>query len=272
MTRKIEDLKRLNNDRVDYSKISGDLPLPNLVEIQTKSFEEFKQKGLEEVFRESFPITNYAGTLTIDFVSVSIGEPKHSYLECKTRDLSYDAPIHIIVRSLDEQKQCREEKVYMGDLPLMTKSGTFVVNGAERVIVSQLVRSPGAYLSKESKSGKDIFEADLIPSRGTWLQFESDAKDILSVRIDRQKKINATILIRALGIESDEDIRKLFGHNEALEITLEKDNLDNKKDTESINNINLSTKALRTIFIKMKPGEPITNEGIHNFLIQKFFD
>ena len=262
MTRKIEDLKRLNNDRVDYSKISGDLPLPNLVEIQTKSFEEFKQKGLEEVFKEAFPIKNYTETLTIDFVSVSIGEPKHSYIECKTRDLSYDAPIHIIVRSSDETNQHREEKVYMGDLPLMTKSGTFVINGAERVIVSQLVRSPGAYLSKELKSGKTLYEADLIPSRGTWLQFESDVKDILSVRIDRQRKLNASVLIRALGIETDEDIVKLFGENEALTTTLAKND----------STIQSAKDALREIFKKMKPGEPVTEEGIHNFLIQKFFD
>ena len=264
MTRKIEDLKRLNNERVDYSKISGELPLPNLVEIQTKSYEEFKQKGLEEVFREAFPITNYADTLSIDFVSVSFGEPKHSYLECKTRDLSYDAPIHIIVRLHDKTTgEIKEEKVYMGDLPLMTKSGTFIVNGAERVIVSQLVRSPGAYLSKEQKSGKFIYEADLIPGRGTWLQFESDVKDILSVRIDRQRKLNAVTLIRALGIESDDDILSLFGENEQLQTTLSKDSDSNGKTSKA---------ALIEIFRKMKPGEPVTDEGIYTFLNQKFFD
>ena len=264
MSRNITDLRQINNNRYDYSKISGDLPLPNLVEIQTKSYAEFLEKGLDEVFRESFPIENYTGTLTIEYLSIKLGEPKHTYLECKERDLTYNAPMYITVRLIHKETgEIQESEVFMGELPLMTSSGTFIVNGAERVIVSQLVRSPGAYLSKEFKAGKYLYEADLIPGRGTWLQFESDAKDILSVRIDRQRKILATTLLRALGLESSDDILKLFGASPALRNTLEK---------EEENKIKSSKAALVDIFRKMKPGEPVTEEGTSLFLVQRFFD
>ena len=224
MTRNIKDLKRLNNDRVDYSKISGKLPLPNLVEIQTKSYEEFKTKGLDEVFRESFPIENYTKTLSIDYVSCRFGDIKHDISACKDQDLTYSAPIYVTVRLIRKDTgEIQESEVYMGEFPLMTKSGTFIVNGAERVIVSQLVRSPGAYMSaeKDIKTGKVTYGADLIPGRGTWLQFESGTKDILSVRIDRQRKLNATVLLRALGLENSKDIKDLFGKNEALNYKLD---------------------------------------------------
>ncbi|MFA7032801.1 MAG: DNA-directed RNA polymerase subunit beta, partial [Bacilli bacterium] len=262
--RNIAKLNKLNNDRYDYSRFSGKLSLPNLVEIQTKSYEEFKEKGLDEVFKESFPISNYTDTLSIDYVSVRLGEPKHPLYECKAQDLTYCVPIYVTLRLNHKATgEIQEAEVYMSDFPLMTKSGTFIVNGAERVIVSQLVRSPGAYLSKDMKAGKYLYEADLIPGRGTWLQFESDNKDILSVRIDRQRKMHATILLRALGIESDEDFISLFGHNEALELTISKD-----EDLK----IKSAKAALVEIFRKMKPGEPITEEGTVNFLVQKFFD
>jgi len=271
MTRNIADLKKLNNDRYDYSRVSGKLPLPNLVEIQTKSYEEFKQKGLDDVFRESFPISNINESLVIDYVSIRFGEPKHSLFECKTQDLTYSAPIYVTLRlTRKETSEIHESEVFMGDFPLMTKSGTFIVNGAERVIVSQLVRSPGAYLSKEMKSGKYLYGADLIPGRGTWLQFESDNKDILSVRIDRQRKMHATVFLRALGIENDEDLIALFGHNEALENTIGKDSKENKTPDGAKRSISLE--ALKDIFRKMKPGEPATDEGVANFLVQKFFD
>ncbi len=264
MSRNITELKKLNNDRYDYSKISGDLPLPNLVEIQTKSYADFLDKGLDEVFKEAFPIVNYIDTLSIDYVSIRLGEAKHSFLECKERDLTYNVPMYITIRlTHKETGEIQESEVYMGDLPLMTNSGTFIVNGAERVIVSQLVRSPGAYLSKEFKAGKDIFEADLIPGRGTWLQFESDAKDLLSVRIDRQRKIHATTLLRAIGIENGDDIIKLFGDSVALRNTIEKEEAGNVKSGKA---------ALADIFRKMKPGEPVTEEGIVTFLKQRFFD
>ena len=266
MIRNIENLNKLNNDRYDYSKISGKLPLPNLVEIQTKSYEEFKEKGLDEVFRESFPIVNYTNTLSIDYVSIRFGEPKHTFLQCKAQDLTYSAPIYVMLRlTHHDTGEIQESEVYMGEFPLMTKSGTFIVNGAERVIVSQLVRSPGAYMSltKDIKTGKVTYEADLIPGRGTWLQFESGTKDLLSVRIDRQRKLNATTFLRALGLEENNDILKLFGESEALKVTLAKD--DDQK-------IKTAKQALVEIFKKMKPGEPVTEEGTINFLVQKFFD
>jgi len=264
MIRNITDLKKLNNDRYDYSKVSGKLPLPNLVEIQTSSYKEFKEKGLDDVFKESFPIENYAKTLAIEYVSVKFGEPKHSFLDCKAQDLTYSAPIYVTLRLVHKETgEIQESEVYMGEFPLMTNSGTFIVNGVERVIVSQLVRSPGAYLTKEMKAGKYLYEGDLIPGRGTWLQFESDAKDLLSVRIDRQKKIRATVLLRALGIENDNDIISLFGHNAALENTIAKDDDPKLKSVKA---------SLVDIFKKMKPGEPVTEEGTANFLIQKFFD
>ena len=264
MTRNIKDLKQLNNERYDYSHVSGDLPLPNLVEIQTKSFEEFKEKGLDEVFREAFPILNYAETLSIDYVSVRFGEPQHSFLECKAQDLTYSVPIYVTLRlNHRETGEINESEVYMGEFPLMTSGGTFIVNGAERVIISQLVRSPGAYFDKEMKAGKYLYTCDLIPGRGTWLQFESDNKDILSVRIDHQRKMPATILLHALGIESDEDVISLFGKNEALITTLNKNDDPRTKTAKG---------ALVDIFRKMKPGEPVTEEGTVNFMVQKFFD
>ena len=266
MIRNIENLNKLNNNRYDYSKISGKLPLPNLVEIQTKSYEEFKEKGLDEVFRESFPIVNYTNTLSIDYVSIRFGEPKHTFLQCKAQDLTYSAPIYVMLRlTHHDTGEIQESEVYMGEFPLMTKSGTFIVNGAERVIVSQLVRSPGAYMSltKDIKTGKVTYEADLIPGRGTWLQFESGTKDLLSVRIDRQRKLNATTFLRALGLEESSDILKLFGESVALKATLDKD--DDQK-------IKTAKAALVEIFKKMKPGEPVTEEGTINFLVQKFFD
>ena len=223
MSRNITELRQINNHRYDYSKISGDLPLPNLVEIQTKSYAEFLEKGLDEVFRESFPIENYIGTLTIEYLSIRLGEPKHSYLECKEKDLTYNVPMYITVRLIHKETgEIQESEVFMGDLPLMTSSGTFIVNGAERVIVSQIVRSPGAYISSEmDKNGKMVYNADLIPTRGTWLEFETDPKGIISVRIDRQKKMAATIILKALGLDNEKILHKLFGKNALLDATID---------------------------------------------------
>ncbi len=256
-------IKYLNNDRIDYSKISGTLPLPNLVEIQTESFRWFIDKGIKAVLQDVFPISNYTENLQIEFVDCHFDEPKFDYLECKERDMTYSAPLRVTLRlCFKDSGIIKESEVFMGDFPLMTESGTFIINGAERVIVSQLVRSPGAYLSKTlDKSGKYLYEGDLIPSRGTWLQFESDQKDVLSVRIDRQRKMNATILLKALGLENNAEIEELFGVRDNLSGTLE-------KDAE----INTAQKALSEIFRKLKPGEPVTEEGVVNYLYQKFFD
>ena len=258
------DYPKINNDRINFSKISGTLPLPYLVEIQTDSYNKFLREGIEEVLRDVFPIENYSKTLTIDYVSHRLEESEHSFLECKEKDLTYSKPLYVTFRLHDKNTgQITDSEIFMGNIPLMSDSGTFVINGKERVIVSQIVRSPGAYLSKtfDNKLGKNVYNADLIPSRGTWLEFESDIKNILWVRIDRQRKMPASVLLKAIGLEQDETIKDLFGDRESLALTLEKD-----KDITS------SSKALKEIFRKLKPGEPITENGVVSFLVQKFFD
>ncbi|MCX5775582.1 MAG: DNA-directed RNA polymerase subunit beta, partial [Firmicutes bacterium] len=263
MTKESKVQKLLPNNRIDFSKISGSLPLPYLVEIQTESYNWFLEHGIHEVLHDVFPITNYAENLVIEYVNCRFDKPKYDYLECKERDMTYSAPLRVTLSlRFKDTGEIKESEVFMGDFPLMTTSGTFVINGAERVIVSQLVRSPGAYLSTTlDKSGKTLFNADLIPTRGTWLEFESDQKDILSVRIDRQRKMYVTILLKAIGLSDPQQILDLFGDREALRNTLEKDG-----DTKT------SQDALLQIFRKLKPGEPVTADGAANFLVQKFFD
>ena len=253
----------LPNDRINFSKISGNLELPNLVEIQTDSYQWFLEKGIDEVLREVFPIANYTDNVFVEYISSELKQPKHNYLECKAHGYTYQAQLYakLALRSQDSG-ELKDHNVFMGDIPLMTNSGTFIVNGAERVIVSQIVRSPGAYISKTlDKSGRYIFNADLIPTRGSWLEFETDQKGMINVRIDRQKKMPVTTLLKALGLDNQKVLEKLFGNNEMLENTF-------AKDTE----IDTPYKALVSIFKKIKPGEPITDEGVSNFLIQKFFD
>lgn len=267
MSNNYKNKPMLPNNRVNFSKISGNLELPNLVEIQTDSYKWFLEKGIDEVLQEVFPIANYTESIFVDYVSCHVEEPKYTFLQCKERDFTYCAPLRAKLRlRYAETGEMKEDDVFMGDIPLMTESGTFIVNGAERVIVSQIVRSPGAYLSKEfNKDGKYIYEADLIPTRGTWLEFESDQHELLNVRIDRQKKMPATVMLKALGIVKPEQMKKLFGSNKMLLETI-------RKDEEMARPIVTSTDALVEIFKKLKPGEPITEQGVANFLIQKFFD
>lgn len=249
-------------NRRNYSRISGSLELPNLVEIQTNSYKWFKEEGINEVFNDIFPITSHNGALTLEFISCYFDQPKYSIDEAKERDVNYSAPIRAKLQLVNNGTgEIKENEVFMGDFPLMTDSGTFVINGAERVIVSQLVRSPGAYFdTMVDKSGKIVFTGSMIPSRGTWLEFENDAKDILNVRIDRTRKIPGTVLLRALGISSDDDIIDLFGEHQFLRNTFEK---DNTHDTDS---------ALIEIYNKLRPGEPATLEGANNLLYTRFFD
>ena len=199
MSKTYKDYPILPSGRINFSKISGSLELPNLVEIQTDSYKWFLENGIEEVMKEVFPIASYTETSFIDFVSCELREPKHSFLECKDHDYTYSSKLYVKLRLRNvDDGEMKEEEVFMGDIPLMTDSGTFIVNGAERVIVSQIVRSPGAYISKEmDKNGKMIYNADLIPSRGTWLEFETDPKGLINVRIDRQKKMPATVILKA---------------------------------------------------------------------------
>ena len=248
--------------RRNYSRISGSLELPNLVEIQTNSYKWFKEVGIKEVFDDIYPITNFNETLSLEFVDCAFDEPKYSVNESKDRDANYAAPIRATLRLINSGTgEIKEQEVFMGDFPLMTDSGTFIINGAERVIVSQLVRSPGAYFADAiDKSGKTVFEGSIIPSRGTWLEFENDAKDVLNVRIDRNRKIPGTVLLRALGLSSNEDIIDVFGDHEFILNTLAKDNTANTEE------------ALIEIYNKLRPGEPATLEGATSLLYTRFFD
>lgn len=223
----MKDFKRkvLNNDRRDYSRISGSLELPYLCEIQTSSFEWFKNEGINEVFREYFPMTNFAGTVSLNFDGAYFGETKYDPFKCKNSNLTYSAPLYakLSLHFEDGTIQEKSNDIFMGDFPMMTEAGTFIINGSERVIVSQIVRSPGAYVSKTmDKSGKYLYGADIIPARGTWLEFESDIKDQLSVRIDKQRKVSSVVLLRALGLCEDLDILNLFGPSKYLKDALEK--------------------------------------------------
>lgn len=257
-----KDYKTGLNDRINFSKISGSLQLPYLVEIQTKSFKWFIETGLNEVLKEVFPIANYANTVFIDYVNCHFDKPEYSPLACKESDLTYSSKLKVSLRlrfkGTGEIKE--DNEVFMGDVPMMTDSGTFIVNGAERVIVSQIVRSPGAYFQETlDKSNVYYYNGEIIPTRGTWLQFESDLKGVLWVRIDRQRKMPATVLFKALGLD-DKDLKTLFGDSDSMNATLAKD--ASKAGNE----------ALIDIFKKLKPGEPITQDGVINFLVQKFFD
>ena len=264
--------KYLHNGRIDFSKISGTLPIPYLVEIQTKSFQWLKEKGIDEVFKDVYPIADRNDKLVIEYVSSRIEEPKYGYLECKTRDLTYSAPLKVTLRLINKQTmEIKENEVFMGDFPLMTDSGTFIINGAERAIVSQLVRSPGAYMSKtRDKSGKFLYGGDLIPTRGTWLQFESDAKDIISVRIDRLRKMPVTILLRALGILDYDLMVDLFGDAPQFINTIEKEKETNQEFLKG-EPLKSSTACLE-IYAKLRPGEPAPNDSAASFFRSKFFD
>ena len=266
MSKTYKNYPLLPNERINFSKISGSLELPNLVEIQTKSYKWFLESGIDEVLREIFPIASFNEDYFIDYVSSELKEPKYTYLQCKARDYTYSAPLRakLILRRANatNEKSMLEREVFMGDIPLMTESGTFIINGAERVIVSQIVRSPGAYLSKtQDKTGKFFYEGDLIPARGTWLEFETDQKGMINVRINRQKKMPATVFLKAVGLDDEKQLFDLYGKGDMMNLTVSKDA-----------NIATSKDALVEIFRKLKPGEPITDDGVANYLVQQFFD
>jgi len=285
-----DSVKQLNNERYDCSRISGKIALPNLVEIQTKSYQEFINTGLDEVFREVFPIVSVSGDIRIEFVGIKTSEISNSYLECKATDKTYSRKLEAHLR-LFKQDQSIDDKetVYMGDLPVMTSSGTFIVNGAERVIVSQIVRSPGAYMSKsrDLKTGVFVYGADLIPGRGTWVQYEREVKGNYSVHLDRNKKMKGAVILRAIGL-SDDAIYQLFADKPVKKSTLPSDvtlhllnmleyKLDSNKSYDAIlgdlgNAEDRCEKALIEIFQKLKPGEPVTAEGRMHLINQRFFD
>ncbi|MCK6255182.1 DNA-directed RNA polymerase subunit beta [Fictibacillus sp. KIGAM418] len=251
-----------HRQRRSYARISEVLELPNLIEIQTASYQWFLDEGLREMFQDISPIEDFTGNLVLEFIDYSLGEPKYPVEESKERDVTYAAPLRVKVRLINKETgEVKEQEVFMGDFPLMTDTGTFVINGAERVIVSQLVRSPSVYYSEKiDKNGKKGFTATVIPNRGAWLEFETDAKDIVYVRIDRTRKIPITVLLRALGFGSDQEIIDLLGEDEYLRNTLDKDNTEGTE------------KALLEIYERLRPGEPPTVDNAKSLLDSRFFD
>ncbi|WP_078429456.1 DNA-directed RNA polymerase subunit beta [Alkalihalobacterium alkalinitrilicum] len=251
-----------HRQRRSYARIKEVLELPNLIEIQTASYQWFLDEGLREMFQDISPIQDFTGNLVLEFIDYSLGEPKYPVDESKERDVTYAAPLRVKVRLINKETgEVKEQEVFMGDFPLMTETGTFIINGAERVIVSQLVRSPSVYYSEKiDKNGKKGFTATVIPNRGAWLELETDAKDIVYVRIDRTRKIPVTVLLRALGFGSDQEIIDLLGEDEYLRNTLEKDNTDGTE------------KALLEIYERLRPGEPPTVDNAKSLLESRFFD
>ena len=257
---------------MSFSKIDEPLEMPSLIEVQKESFNWFLEKGLMEVLEDISPITDYSGNLFIDFVGYSLdAKPKYPVEECKERDVNYAAPLKVEVRLTNKLTgEVKQSSIFMGDFPLMTDKGTFVINGAERVIVSQLVRSPGIYYdSSIDKSGKKLFTSTVIPYRGAWLEYETDANDVFYVRIDKNRKIPVTILIRALGVESREDIENVFGAETKLAVTLEKETCEARAIE---NKTSIRDEALKEIYTKLRPGEPAIVESAEILMNGLFFD
>ncbi len=249
-------------ERRNFSSIRNTYELKDLLEIQKKSYKWFIDEGIKEVFQDLFPVENFSGTLSLEFGDYHFDEPKYSIKESKDRETTYSAPLRVEVRLFNrETGEVKEQEIFMGDMPIMTDSGTFVINGAERVIVSQLVRSPSVYFNREvDKNGRELITNQIIPNRGTWLEFEVDARDVLYVRIDRTRKVPITTLLRAFGLSSDEEILKMFGEDDYLKNTIAKDSTKNTDE------------ALIEIYEKLRPGEPATLDSSKNQIITRFFD
>ncbi|MDR1066069.1 MAG: DNA-directed RNA polymerase subunit beta [Clostridiales bacterium] len=260
---RIRPIRLGNGKRVSYSKIEEILDMPNLIEVQKESYRWFITEGLMEVFRDISPITDYSGNLVLEFVDFTLDEtPKYTIEECKERDATYAATLRVKCRLRNKElDEIKEQEIFMGDFPLMTDNGTFVINGAERVIVNQLVRSPGIYYSMSyDKVGKNLLSATLIPNRGAWLEYETDSNDVFSIRVDRTRKVPVTVLIRSLGVGSNEEILALFGNEPKIINTLEKDVSKNYEE------------GLIEIYKRVRPGEPPTLESAESLLRSMFFD
>ncbi|MBO5796776.1 MAG: DNA-directed RNA polymerase subunit beta, partial [Clostridia bacterium] len=249
--------------RTSFGKINEVLDMPNLIEIQKNSYQWFLDEGLKEVFADSPAIEDYTGNLILEFLDYRLDDtPKYTVEECKERDVTYAAPLRVRARLINKETgEIKESEVFMGDFPLMTESGTFVINGAERVIVSQLVRSPGVYYGLDYDStGKKLYSTTVIPNRGAWLEYETDSQDVFYVRIDKNRKIPVTVLARALGLGSDAELLDVLGEDERMRATIEK---DITKNTEE---------ALLEVYRKLRPGEPLTVENSKQHLEGLFFD
>ena len=248
--------------RRNFSMIKNSLVISDLLEVQTQSYKWFATEGVKEVFEQFSPIESFSGSLSLEFGEYVFDTPRYSIKECKDRQITYAAPLKVQTRLFNnETGEVKEQEIFLGDMPLMTESGTFIINGAERVVVSQLVRSPSVYFSKDiNKDGKPIFASKVIPSRGTWLEYETDAKDVIYVRIDRNRKVPMTTMLRAVGLTHDDDILSLFDNDIYLKNTIER---DSTHDTDE---------ALIEIYEKLRPGEPTTLDSSKNQLITRFFD
>ena len=249
-------------ERMSFSRIDEVITMPNLIEVQKNSYRWFLDEGLKEVFRDIATIEDFTGNLALEFVDYHLGEPKYTIKECKERDTTYAAPLRVTARLLNrETGEVKEQEIFMGDFPLMTDAGTFINNGAERVIVSQLVRSPGVYFGASyDKTGKKLYTATMNPNRGAWLEYETDSNDVFYVRIDKNRKLPVTVLLRALGMGSDAQIREFFGEDERILATLDKDTTHNEEE------------GLLETYRKLRPGEPPTVESAQTHLNNLFFD
>ena len=249
-------------ERRNFSKTKNTLELQDLLEVQKKSYQEFLTNGIKEVFDELFPVESFTGNISLEFGDYAFDEPRYSVKEAKERMVNYAAPLKVQARLfIHETGEVKEQEIFLGDMPLMTEAGTFIINGAERVIVSQLVRSPSIYFKKEiDKNGRLIVGGEVIPNKGTWLEYELDARDVVYVRIDRTRKVPVTTFLRALGLSNDEDIISVFGDNKYIQNTIEKDSTKNTDE------------ALIEIYEKLRPGEPATLDSAKNQLVTRFFD
>ena len=259
---KVKPVTLGKTQRMSFSRIDEVIDMPNLIEVQKNSYKWFLDQGLKEVFHDVATIEDFTGNLALEFIDYRLGEPKYTIKECKERDATYAAPLRVTARLLNKETgEVKEQEIFMGDFPLMTDAGTFVNNGAERVIVSQLVRSPGVYFGASyDKTGKKLYTATMNPNRGAWLEYETDSNDVFYVRIDKNRKLPVTVLIRALGLSSDVQIREFFGEDERILATLEKDTTTNTEE------------GLLETYRKLRPGEPPTVESAQTHLNNLFFD
>ena len=260
---KVKPVKLGKTERMSFSHIDEVISMPNLIEVQKNSYQWFLDEGLKEVFHDIGTIEDYTGNLALSFVDFRLDkEPKYSIKECKERDVTYAAPLRVTARLLNKETgEVKDQEIFMGDFPLMTDAGTFVINGAERVIISQIVRSPGMYYGHEvDKADQHTYTATVIPYRGAWLEYETDNANVFWVRIDKNRKLPITSLIRALGVTTDEQIKEMFGEDERIIATLEKDPCKTKED------------SLLEIYRRLRPGEPPTVETAVAHLEGLLFD
>ena len=261
---RIRPMNSGRSSRMTYSRQKEVLQMPNLIEVQKDSYQWFLDEGLKEVFDDISPITDYSGQLSLEFVDFTLCEDdvKYTIEECKERDATYAAPLKVRVRLYNkETDEINEHEIFMGDLPIMTKTGTFVINGAERVIVSQLVRSPGIYYGiAHDKIGKELYSCTVIPNRGAWLEYETDSNDVFYVRVDRTRKVPITVLIRALGVGTNPEILEMFGEEPKILASFGKDTAENYQE------------GLLELYKKIRPGEPLAVDSAESLITSMFFD